>query len=189
MKKRQSIINIARKTFIKYGFQRTTIKDITNSIGQSRSTFYYYFNSKEEIFKAVLEVEIEEFKNIILEVVKRQTEPMEKLRTYFQTRIIGLQQMKNIIWMINTESLSNKTSFLGLSKKLKEVEAECLSGILQLGVINGIFQTNDITMEINAISSTIQSLGRSLNQFSNIKTSQEKLDQIQNIIFFGIINQ
>lgn len=53
--KRQTILDVATKAFIELGFNNTSMSEIASRVGGSKSTLYNYFNSKEEIFSAVME--------------------------------------------------------------------------------------------------------------------------------------
>ncbi len=49
-----TILESAKGLFQKYGLAKTTMEDIAKSIGKGKSTLYYYFATKEDIFEAVL---------------------------------------------------------------------------------------------------------------------------------------
>ena len=54
---RDKIIKIAALIFSKYGFSKTTVDEIAKAARKGKSTIYYYFKSKEDIFQAVVEKE------------------------------------------------------------------------------------------------------------------------------------
>ncbi|SFM11950.1 TetR/AcrR family transcriptional regulator [Halanaerobium salsuginis] len=55
LKRRDTILNEAEKLFIEDGFEKTTVKDIAERAGVAKGTFYYYFDTKEDIITALLE--------------------------------------------------------------------------------------------------------------------------------------
>lgn len=55
LKRRNTILNEAEKLFIKNGFEKTTVKDIAARSGVAKGTFYYYFDTKEDIISSLLE--------------------------------------------------------------------------------------------------------------------------------------
>ncbi len=61
--KKDALIQAAEKLFEYFGYQKTSISDITKEAGLGKGTFYYYFNSKEDI---------------LLEIVKEQSEWINK---------------------------------------------------------------------------------------------------------------
>ncbi len=49
------IIDAAREAFMKYGFSRVTVDEISGKLGISKKTIYKYFETKEDIVRAVTE--------------------------------------------------------------------------------------------------------------------------------------
>lgn len=54
---RRNLIEAGHTLFRKFGLQKTTISDLTNEVGIGRSTFYRFYDSKEDLYLAVLEAE------------------------------------------------------------------------------------------------------------------------------------
>lgn len=46
---KENIIEQSIRLFVSKGFSETSIQDIVDSLGVTKGTFYYYFNSKEEL--------------------------------------------------------------------------------------------------------------------------------------------
>jgi TetR/AcrR family transcriptional regulator len=69
--KLREILEQARKCFSMHGFERTTMKEIASGVFLSKASLYYYFPDKESLFKAVIELEQEEF---FLQIGKRLAE-------------------------------------------------------------------------------------------------------------------
>ncbi|MEW9051483.1 MAG: TetR/AcrR family transcriptional regulator [Neobacillus sp.] len=57
---KQKIMEASIQLFDQNGFKSTSIKDIVDSIGVTKGTFYYYFASKEELLKDIHLIYIEE---------------------------------------------------------------------------------------------------------------------------------
>lgn len=53
--RKQNVIKKAHQLFLEKGFQATSIQDILDYSGISKGTFYNYFPSKSELFKAVIQ--------------------------------------------------------------------------------------------------------------------------------------
>jgi AcrR family transcriptional regulator len=54
---RRQLLEAGHELFSTYGLRKTTIKDLTSEVDIGTSTFYRFFDSKEELFVAVLERE------------------------------------------------------------------------------------------------------------------------------------
>ncbi|CAM3992639.1 TetR family transcriptional regulator [Novosphingobium lubricantis] len=57
--KRAELVEIAGRQFKVHGFKATTLSEIGHKAGLDRATVYYYFGSKEELFRECLRVGVE----------------------------------------------------------------------------------------------------------------------------------
>ncbi|MBK7652520.1 MAG: helix-turn-helix transcriptional regulator [Flammeovirgaceae bacterium] len=78
----QSIIDAAKKLMQQYGLSKTTMEDIAKAAGKGKSTLYYYFKSKEEIFDAVINQEMDDFFTTVKTAVNKQVDATEMLKAY-----------------------------------------------------------------------------------------------------------
>ncbi len=73
------IINAAQKIFVRQGFSSTKVADIAKEAGIQAGTIYVYFDSKEAIFKAVIENSIQPLLDVANEIVDNFTGPAQEL--------------------------------------------------------------------------------------------------------------
>ncbi len=59
--RRDAIVEAARQLYEEQGLSRTSVRDITNRVGVTRTLFYHYFPDKEAVTSAVLDNYIEDF--------------------------------------------------------------------------------------------------------------------------------
>src|SRR5579872_7594177 len=83
----QDIIETARALFQRSGFKKTTMGDIARSLGKAKSSLYYYYPSKEDIFEAVLHSEMDELLDQIHQSIRNATSSREKLIIYCRCRL------------------------------------------------------------------------------------------------------
>lgn len=85
---RAEILNTAERLFEKYGYDKTTVEDISGESNKGKTAVYYYFKSKSEIFHKVLD---NEFLNIRkrLEAFRKDNhaDRMSELRDYLKLRM------------------------------------------------------------------------------------------------------
>ncbi len=55
--KRRQIMDGARQVFLSAGFDGASMNDIARAAGVSKGTLYAYFNSKDELFEAIIRAE------------------------------------------------------------------------------------------------------------------------------------
>ncbi|MED4533373.1 TetR/AcrR family transcriptional regulator [Metabacillus fastidiosus] len=61
----QTILSVSAKLFLEKGFDKTSIKDITETAGISKGAIYHHFQSKDEILNAVTEMQAQNVENMI----------------------------------------------------------------------------------------------------------------------------
>ena len=57
-KTKKNLIDVAQQLFAKKGVENTTMNDIAEASQRGRRTLYTYFNSKQDIYRAVIESEL-----------------------------------------------------------------------------------------------------------------------------------
>ena len=86
-KTRNKLLEVARHIFAKNGLENTTMNDIAVASGKGRRTLYTYFKSKEDIYFAVIEEELERLSEQMNEVFKKNMEPEDKLVELIYTHL------------------------------------------------------------------------------------------------------
>ena len=93
---RRVILNNAAGVFERLGFDRTTVNDIADAVHKAKSSIYYYFKSKEEIFFEIVQEESQWIMTEISKAVERESNPIAKLRAYLLTRITQLRKVPSL---------------------------------------------------------------------------------------------
>src|ERR1700748_669007 len=99
----RDIIDTARGLFKKSGFKKTTMGDIARSLGKAKSSLYYYYPSKEDIFEAVIYAEMDELLDEIHHAIGKATSSKEKLTAYCRCRLEKLSQLCNLSDALKSE--------------------------------------------------------------------------------------
>jgi AcrR family transcriptional regulator len=102
--KRQEIVKVAAELFEQYGFDRTSMSMISDRLGGSKATLYGYFQSKDDLFKAVVEFDIPaQSEKLMAEFFsgKDLKESFTKLGIAFLTRLLSPTPIANMRMMAN----------------------------------------------------------------------------------------
>ena len=183
---RKNIVETSRKIFAKFGFKKTTMWDIANSVSKAKSTIYHYFKSKNDIFKAVIEKEFYMLKQRILKSINAVAEPERKIYLYTITKINGAKEFNNLYSVILNE-YSNEYVFLkGVIEKIKEEEIIVLRNIIEEGIKTGKFFINNVESVVDSIFFTIKGLEIQSQLSNGFKLSSEKIGNVVKLIIHGI---
>ncbi len=78
----ETILQSAKKIFEKYGYQKASMDDIAKEAMIGKGTIYYYFNSKEDIYLAILNKFSNELSSYIEQKLSKAETLEEKLKLY-----------------------------------------------------------------------------------------------------------
>ena len=78
-KTRAQFIEAAKVLFVKKGYDETTMIDIAQEAGLSRRTLYAYFESKVEVFQAVINSEVEKVVTGLAEIANLNMPAQQKI--------------------------------------------------------------------------------------------------------------
>ena len=185
---RNSILEAARDLFARYGFKKTTMEDVAMALRKGKSSLYYYFKNKEEIFQAVIGLESEILFTKLNDVVKSEGNAQVKLRNYVIVRMETISELLNYQKVLK-EDFYGDYEFLGAYKMEGEtLEEEFIQSILEEGVRNGVFSIKDTKLGATSIVITLRGLEIPLFRRSlSVQELGVQLDNILNILFYGLV--
>jgi AcrR family transcriptional regulator len=99
---RERLVAAAKEIFEEHGFLEARITDISERAGQSHGSFYYYFDSKEEIFREVAASVDERLFAPMDEVIMAQSrlKPRQRVREAMRRHFESYQQEARIMGLI-----------------------------------------------------------------------------------------
>ncbi len=143
MDKKGLILNKAKELIGKLGFKKTTMEDIASAIGMGKASIYYYFDSKEDILREIIETEGKKLREMVESEVKKGKNAKEKLRLYAVTRFKFLRELGVYYTTIKDELYRNLDFIEKERRKFDVFDLEMLKGILDEGVKRGEFKPID----------------------------------------------
>jgi AcrR family transcriptional regulator len=186
---RETILKIAQEIFSKYGYKKTTLDDIANAVRKGKSSLYYYFKSKEDLFQAVIMKEVELLAKELDKVVNRNTDPIDKLRDYMLTKINTFRNLANFY-----NALENDVTAIGFIEDIKnryeQDEIRLIKRILIEGVRKNEFEIYDFNLAAIGITMALKGLEMPLSAgtYGNLNLDRS-VDIILKIICYGIMKR
>ncbi|MDP4291094.1 MAG: TetR/AcrR family transcriptional regulator [Bacteroidota bacterium] len=184
---RDKLVRFARDIFAKYGFHKTNINDIALAGGRGKSTLYYYFSSKEDIYKAVIESELVDLREDLIDEVNLAKDPQSKIKAYVLSRINFLSRYKNLYAAIREQSKSRFSFTESIRQKFDLMEVQLVTNILNDGVKKGYFKIKEPEFAATGFIGALQ--GVQFQLLSPIKKIgfEKTLDSLLEILLFGLI--
>jgi len=183
---RETLINVAGNIFSKFGFKKTTMDEIADAARKGKSSIYYYFSSKEEIFGAVVEKEATILEKKILNDINTTDDPKEKIRKYILARMNGIKNLGNFYNALKNDYLSSFESIEKLRIKYDKEEHNLIKKILQEGIEKNIFYIKNTDKTAKAIVTAMKGLEIPLIVKDNKYKIEDRLDDFLDILYYGI---
>lgn len=145
-KTKAKLVDVARQLFAKMGVENTTMNDIALASKKGRRTLYTYFKSKEDIYMAVVESELDILSETMKRVAEKDISPDEKMMEMIYTR---LDAVKEVVFRNGTLRANFFRDIWRVEKVRKRFDAkeiQLFKDVLTEGVEKGVFQIDDIDM-------------------------------------------
>jgi AcrR family transcriptional regulator len=186
---KEAIVNVARHIFSRFGFKKTTMDEIAIASRKGKSSIYYYFASKEEIFQAVVEKEAEILKQELIKATNENDSPAQKLKTHVLVRMRSMEKLANFYSAIKDEFLSHLDFIEKIRKKYDQEEIQMMESILVEGVENGMFEIDDTSLAAVAIVTALKGMEIPLFWGVEEKDLESRLDHLIHILFHGVMKR
>jgi AcrR family transcriptional regulator len=186
---KEAIVNVARQIFSRFGFRKTTMDEIAIASRKGKSSIYYYFTSKEEIFQAVVEKEASILKQELLKAKNDADDPALKLKTHVLVRMRSMEKLANFYSAIKDDFLSHLDFIEKTRKKYDQEEIQMMENILKEGVENGLFEIDDTSLAAIAIITALKGMEIPLFWGVEEKDIEHRLDHLIHILFHGVMKR
>lgn len=149
-KTRAKLVDVARQLFAKKGVEDTTMNDIAVASRKGRRTLYTYFKSKEQIYMAVVESELEILSDRLTEAAERAVSPDKKILELIMTHLDTIKMVVYRNGTLRASFFRDIWRVEAMRKHFDQTEMVLFRRILEEGKMQGYFDIDnvDITADI-----------------------------------------
>lgn len=155
---RANILEVATREFAENGMDGARVDEIAEKTRTSKRMIYYYFESKEGLYKAVLENVYRQIRTREADLALNKLPPDKALRKLVESTVEYDDSRPHLFRLVAIENI-NYGRHVAASKTIQSSNAsatEMLSDILRRGAEEGVFRANidptDLHMVISALS-------------------------------------
>lgn len=145
-KTRQNFVDVARQLFAKNGLENTTMNDIATASGKGRRTLYTYFESKEEVYSAVIAYELERLSDKLDEVAEMRLRPQDKIVELIYTHLRMIRETVVRNGNLRAEFFRNIWMVEKVRKNFDEDEIELFRKVYTAGKETGEFDIDNVDL-------------------------------------------
>lgn len=166
----QEILQVALRLYRKYGPGKVTMDDVASASGRSRTSLYYYYKNRDEIFQAVVDKIANDVAGEIRAAVQDADGVRNKIHAFCATKIKTSEEWKSVfkvIWTsINADDQTRHNKAMdGLHKKLIHQEGIILNSAIADAITQKqirAIKAEDLDVLVFIISSGIRGLRREI---------------------------
>lgn len=190
----EQILTAAKRLFQVYGLAKVTMDDVAKAIGKGRSSLYYYYKSKDEIFDAVFNVEMHEMLAAMEIAVNQATSTEEKINAFFITKLKVVKEKGAFFSALkagmdaDTLTEFQKTKIIHHNTIMK-MEGALLTRILNEGIKRGeikAIEENEINSLIFILLSSIRGIRNEMNLLENSTDFEPTIARFTSLIMNGL---
>lgn len=158
LKTRAKLVDVARQLFARKGVEDTTMNDIAVASKKGRRTLYTYFKSKDQIYMAVVESELEMLSDSMEKAAKQSVAPDQKILDLITTHL-------NIVKMVVFRNGTLRADFFrdiwrveAMRKNFDRKEIQLFRNVLQEGKERGVFDIDNVEITADILHYCIKGI-------------------------------
>ena len=157
-KTRQKLVEVARELFARKGLEATTMNDIAANSGKGRRTLYTYFRNKDDIYTAVIEVELERLSEQLDKVAELDAAPEQKVLALIYTHLNMIKETVSRNGSLRAEFFRNIWLVEKVRRKFDDEERAILRRVLEEGTRQAKFRIENVDLMADIIHYSVKGL-------------------------------
>lgn len=190
----KQILQAAKQLFRIHGLHKVTMDDVAKAIGKGRSSLYYYYKSKDEIFDAVMAIEINDMLTAIARAVDQTATVEQKINAFCVSKLKVLREKKAFFNTLDAGMDADAMSHFNQKKiilhnLIMKQEGALFSQIITYGIENGELRTmseKDQQMLTFVLLSSLHGIKREMIMANNFKTIEPAVNTLTHLIMHGL---
>ena len=102
------VVDAAQDLFYRRGYERTSFSELAKASGMNRGSFYFYFETKQNILEAVVERRSDQLAGALQTIDARTDDPQQRLHLYLD--FARSDQQENLLFGCPIGSLAGETA-------------------------------------------------------------------------------
>lgn len=173
--RREEILVHATHVFSKKGYSATKISDVAKEASLSPGLIYHYFESKEDMFLAIISKSVDIANKLVDDVVSKKLEPSQKLRI-ITSEILGNEGIRKDanLWLLIIQVSISEAIPKAASELFREkyTAFDIIKSIIEEGQKKGQFSTDS---DAEALTTTYYSLIQGICFFCAFNASDKSI--------------
>ena len=158
LKTRAKLVDVARQLFAKKGVEDTTMNDIAQASKKGRRTLYTYFKSKEQIYMAVVESELEMLSDQLEKAAGKSMSPDKKILELIMTHLDAIKMVVYRNGTLRADFFRDIWRVEAMRKDFDRKEIALFRRILWEGKEKGLFDIDNVEITADILHYCIKGI-------------------------------
>lgn len=183
------IITAAIKVFQQHGYIKVTMQDIAREVGKGRSTLYYYFKNKQEVFEAVVLFEFSTIYNKASAGMSKSKSLSQNLLEYNDIKLREVIKLLLVYSSLLDDIRENPKLIHDVKRLLDANETSLFKQLLFWGVLNkdiGEMPVHDMDYLAKSMVTALSSLELELLLYGSVEDMIGRLEWLITILVKGL---
>lgn len=186
-KLKEKILDIAYKHFIQFGFAKTTLTSIALAIGKKKSSLYYYFKDKEDLFASIVRIEADNLLSDLEKIFKKSDPEIELLKKYISERIKMMHVVSVRYSILKDELFLLLPEIERVRMPYHQKEVLLVQKLLERGVQKKVFSEMNTEHVAGILVNTLKGLEIPMYVKSEVKYDPKEIEGLSNLLIHGIV--
>ena len=147
-RRKQELLQIAYRMFISRGYENTSVDEIIEEAGIAKGTFYYYFETKEQLLEEVIGMMIDRETEAAGQVLKAEIPIPQKIVGIISSLRPAKEEMPIEGALMQPE---NMVMHGKIRKKIVEKAVPLLAEVVEEGIAEGVFSCDCIPERVRML--------------------------------------
>ena len=181
LKTRAKLVDVARQLFAKKGVEDTTMNDIAQASKKGRRTLYTYFKSKEQIYMAVVESELEMLSTQMEKAASKPISPDKKILELIMTHLDAIKMVVYRNGTLRADFFRDIWRVEAMRKDFDRKETALFRRVLHEGKELNLFDIDNVEITADILHYCIKGIEVPYIR-GQIGEELEKLEETRNIL-------
>jgi AcrR family transcriptional regulator len=154
--RRRQLLDHATRRFAEHGYHRTSVADIVDGVGVGKGVFYWYFESKEQLFLQVLAQAQHDLWSVQESAVGDEPDPVRRIEQGIRGALSWLEANRDVLAVFQVAATDAR--FVDALRAGEELMAAELAADLKEGIVSGRVPDGDPLVLAHAVLGAVEAL-------------------------------
>jgi AcrR family transcriptional regulator len=155
-RRRAELLEHATRRFAEHGYHTTSVADIVDGVGVGKGVFYWYFESKEELFLELLKQSQDDLRQAGEDAIRDETDPVRRIERGIRASLTWLEAHRTVLALFQLAATDDR--FVGTLHAGEALWADEVARHVKDGIVSGHIPDGDPQVLAHAVLGAVTSL-------------------------------